>query len=125
MNRQCELEQFYIDNTQGEISESQHKFIRGKNIYFHGTSYENFENIVKNGFNSRTSNFDFCYFSCSFFISQSYASKHVKYVVFAVDLNEIIKQNDNVVIWGDGGDIKIRGEVSSEYIVGYIDFPRS
>jgi len=124
MKSQKSLEQFYDAVKDGKLSDLNHSFVKGNNIYLHATSLENLENILNEGFDPNKSKFKYCYFGKSLHISKQYGiSKSTRYVILAVDLSELFESDDNQDKYHFADtEVKVSKLVAKENIIGVLKF---
>lgn len=123
MKYQKDYEKFYQDLIEGVVeNEYEHIFLKNNNIYFHATPMENYDNIIKLGFLKKLSPRYLNFFGKSFFICRNFV-ENKNYVVFAVDLDELLSDPKNINMYEkEDSIIKIALDVEKEFIVGVLKF---
>ncbi|EPB4072974.1 hypothetical protein ACRIG7_002974 [Acinetobacter baumannii] len=113
--------QAYYEHLQNiDNSELNHPLYKNSNIFFHGTSLENYKKIQTSGFKKEYSQFQACYFNKSIRICQQYAKSksETSPVLIAVNLdfifgNEEFKEKYQL----NDTDLKIFSDIPADKII--------
>lgn len=123
MYTQNDIQAYYEHLKNIDNSELNHPLYQNSNIYFHGTSLENYKKIKTSGFKKESSQFQACFFNKSIRISQQYAiSKSVTSpVLIAVNLDFIFGNEEfkEKFLLKDT-DLKIFSDIPADKIIHVI-----
>ncbi|EMW7813775.1 hypothetical protein ACOSLZ_000368 [Acinetobacter baumannii] len=123
MYTQNDIQAYYEHLKNIDNSELNHPLYQTSNIYFHGTSLENYNKIKTSGFKKESSQFQACFFNKSIRISQQYAiSKSVTSpVLIAVNLDFIFGNEEfkEKFLLKDT-DLKIFSDIPADKIIHVI-----
>ncbi|EPK0352187.1 hypothetical protein KQR67_000890 [Acinetobacter baumannii] len=123
MYTQNDIQAYYEQLKNIDNSELNHPLYQTSNIYFHGTSLENYNKIKTSGFKKESSQFQACFFNKSIRISQQYAiSKSVTSpVLIAVNLDFIFGNEEfkEKFLLKDT-DLKIFSDIPADKIIHVI-----
>ncbi|MDC4583891.1 hypothetical protein OHW75_15415 [Acinetobacter baumannii] len=123
MYTQNDIQAYYEHLKNIDNSELNHPLYQNSNIYFHGTSLENYKKIKTSGFKKESSQFQACFFNKSIRISQHYAiSKSVTSpVLIAVNLDFIFGNEEfkEKFLLKDT-DLKIFSDIPADKIIHVI-----
>jgi|GEM_PF-6443389 len=116
--------QAYFEHLQNiDNSELNHPLYQNSNIFFHGTSLENYKKILKSGFKKEHSQFQACYFNKSIRISQKYAisKSETSPVLIAVNLDFIFNNEEYKEKYQlKDTDLKIHSDIPADKIIHVI-----
>lgn len=120
MYTQNDIQAYYENLLDNDNSELNHPLYQKSNIFFHGTSLENYKKILTSGFKKELSQFQACYFNKSIRICQQYAKSksETSPVLIAVNLDfifedEIYKEKFQL----KDTDLKVFSDIPADKIV--------